>query len=894
MLKTNQAGITTGYQKKPCLNPKDPDCPLTAPNKGAAHVRDIGAVLTGGCYGFASNSMHYPEDIIIGGVEKNKSGIITKATALQSSVLLMGEQQLYEFYANTYKTHHVDWTLDKARQVLDTWKSLFTDRLEMYMELEHKENPVARRYSVTSFTDTTLKDIMSYFSRLNPINITIAYSVLIFIFLCRYFRWDRSRWDITRLMIIIFFFAYLAMAVWAGLGACALFGLSFNALTAQILPFIILGYIHHSMNMVLDTMRSKYVRDQDELDQVAEGLKQTGGWLILEELCMLIAFGGASIIPIPALRYFVLQVVVLSVFILYSVIAVMHAFLAIEIRVSIIQTYPELLPPSYPSSRYYLLNFFYHIIFFSTSKWVGIKKLDFRAGTRLPTEQPICGNLRQHPNYAYSHCMTRIPLSTFGQKPITQQQQQQQQQPSKNSQPSYCKCVDSATTVDAGGDNNELIRWCLKCGGDKRMQAEGESIDIFCERGIEKDGDFAAAIDDLKKTNQQSQIKSTKIPKLKNIFVFSVNKFVQKIYLPLIECKLVSWSAVLFLIALIVVSIMGARRVQDGLKLTDLVPRDTVEHQFLVDRKKYFNGYNILAVTKGNFDYPNNQRLLSDYHKAFTSVESIKKNDDGGMPDFWLIKFCTWLTGLQEAFDRDLKNGCITRETWHANASSEAILAYKLLVQTGKVDNPVDKSLVLTTRLVDDQCIINPKPFYNYLTAWVTNDPLMYGQSQAELRPEPRNWLHDPKDVELKIPKSQPLIYAQVPFLLTNVETTSKMVAAMNEIREICRKFEALGLPNYPTGIPFTFWEQYVNLFFYQILAHLIVYAGIFLVITIFFLNLWSGALVVGQLMCMSLQLYGSLGWFNLQFNAIPAAIIVFSNGIWACNLTLMLVVSRN
>lgn len=858
-------------------------------------MRGIGTALTGGCYGFASNSMHYPEDIIIGGVEKSKSGLITKAAALQSSVLLMGDQQLYEFYANTYKTHHIEWNLDKARQVLDSWKGLFTDRLQMYIELESRENPVARRYSVTSFTDTTLKDIMSYFSRLDATNITIVYSVLIVIYLCRYFRWDRSRWDVTRLMMIMFTFAFMVMAVWAGLGACALFGLSFNALTAQIMPFIIIGYIHHSMNMVLDTMRSRYVREQDELDQVAEGLKQTGSWLLLQELCVLIAFGGASIIPIPALRYFVLQVVVLSVFILYAVIVVMHAFLAIEIRVSIIQTYPELLPPSYPSSRFYLLNFIYHIIFFSTSKWVGIKKLDFRAGVRLPTKQPICGNLRQHPNYAYSNCMTRVPLTTFGQTSTTEQQQQQQQQSSNTSKPSYCQCVDSPTS--AGDDNNELTRWCTKCGGDKRMQAEGEAIDNFREKGMEDiEADTVVTVEDIKKTNnhQPDQAMPTKTPKLKNICVFSVNKFVQRVYLPFIEYKLISWLAILLLIASIVVSIMGARRVQDGLKLTDLVPRDTVEHQFLVDRKKYFNGYNILAVTKGNFDYPNNQRLLSEYHKAFTSVESIKKNDDGGMPDFWLIKFCVWLKGLQTAFDNDLKNGCITRETWHANASSEAILAYKLLVQTGKVDNPVDKSLVLTTRLVDDQCIINPKPFYNYLSAWVTNDPLMYGQSQAELRPEPRVWLHDPKDVELKIPKSQPLVYAQVPFLLTNVETTTKMVAAMNEIREICRKFEALGLPNYPTGIPFTFWEQYVNLFFYQILAHLIVYAGIFLVISIFFLNLWSGALVVGQLMCMSLQLYGSLGWFNLQFNAIPAVIIVFSNGIWACNLTLMLVVSVN
>jgi patched 1 protein len=51
-------------------------------------------------------------------------------------------------------------------------------------------------------------------------------------------------------------------------------------------------------------------------------------------------------------------------------------------------------------------------------------------------------------------------------------------------------------------------------------------------------------------------------------------------------------------------------------------------------------------------------------------------------------------TGLQKAFDRDWSRGSITQERWFPNASHEGILAYKLLVQTGHVDNPIDKSLV--------------------------------------------------------------------------------------------------------------------------------------------------------------------------------------------------------
>lgn len=33
-----QAGISSGYQEKPCLNPLDPECPDSAPNKNSKQV----------------------------------------------------------------------------------------------------------------------------------------------------------------------------------------------------------------------------------------------------------------------------------------------------------------------------------------------------------------------------------------------------------------------------------------------------------------------------------------------------------------------------------------------------------------------------------------------------------------------------------------------------------------------------------------------------------------------------------------------------------------------------------------------------------------------------------------------------------------------------------------
>lgn len=120
-----RAGITSGYQEKPCLNPQDPECPQTAPNYNSTQVLDVGAELTSGCYGFAAKYMHWPEDLIVGGAYKNKSGHIKHAKALQTVVQLMGEHELYEYWAGHYKVHHIGWNHDKATLVLHAWQKKF-------------------------------------------------------------------------------------------------------------------------------------------------------------------------------------------------------------------------------------------------------------------------------------------------------------------------------------------------------------------------------------------------------------------------------------------------------------------------------------------------------------------------------------------------------------------------------------------------------------------------------------------------------------------------------------------------------------------------------------------------------------------------------------------------
>lgn len=217
----------------------------------------------------------------------------------------------------------------------------------------------------------------------------------------------------------------------------------------------------------------------------------------------------------------------------------------------------------------------------------------------------------------------------------------------------------------------------------------------------------------------------------KNASYFSLSQFAYKYYATFITQGSIKFFGMLIFAGLMGYSLFNAMKLQDGLDLFDLVPKNTNEYKFLNVQSKMFSFYSMFAVTQGDFEYPTNQKLLYEYHEAFVRVPQVIKNDNGGLPDFWLSMFRDWLINLQNAFDRDYRQGMITTEGWLKNASTDGILAYKLLVQTGYVDNPIDKSLVTTNRLVDNEGIINPKAFYNYLSAWASNDVFPYSASQV-------------------------------------------------------------------------------------------------------------------------------------------------------------------
>ena len=709
----SRAGISTAYQRRPCLNPLDEECPESAPNKHTNREPDVSYELSGGCYGFATKWMHWPEQLIIGGIKKNKNGRIVKAHALQSIIQLMAEQDMFAYWQDNARVLHIDWTIEKARQVLEAWQRKFVSEVDRFI----KENSIVD-YKIEKFTNVALLDIIKNFSIPNATHLLIGYFLFLIFTAISRINIGNPSYSLSTLGICGVLLIVLSIA--SGLGFCCLLGFTFNASTTQIIPFLSLALGSAPLFFLMDAYEENICKDTRSKNPIADTLQQAGFSILLNSFSLLCALGAATIIPIPALRYFAAQNAILLTFITISLLTIFPAIMSLDLA-----------------------------------------RRNFSISSKT------------------------------------------------------------------------------------------------------KNNDFSRNV-------------STETPLY---YKLTLDNFVENIYLPLFHGRFFKFLVMIISCVIYLICLSGVPQVKDGLDLTDIVPRDTSEYRFLHNQKQYFSVYNMHAVTQGNFEYPTNQALLIDYHNAFTRVPRIIKNDDGGLPEFWLTMFRDWLIGLQNSFDKDWKNGAISQERWYDNASAEGILGYKLLVQTGRVDNPVDKSLVKKTKLVDSRGIINPKAFYNYLTAWVTNDAIAYSASQANFHPQPRQWIHVASDYDLKIPKSQPLTYAEIPFYLHNMNSTEEITSTIQEIRTICKVYEEKGLPNFPTGLPFKYWEQYIRLRLSLGASLIVAFAAIFVAFCALLVNCWASSLLIFVLALTSVQIFGFMGLLKIRLSAIPAVILIIAVG---------------
>uniref|UniRef100_A0A8D3E4J2 Patched 1 n=1 Tax=Scophthalmus maximus TaxID=52904 RepID=A0A8D3E4J2_SCOMX len=801
-----KAGVGHGYMDRPCLNPADPDCPLTAPNKNSTKPFDVARTLSGGCHGLSRKYMHWQEELIVGGTTKNGSGPLLSAQALQTMFQLMTPKQMFEHFRGYEEVSHINWNEEKAAAILEAWQRRYSEAVLLSVAANSSQK-------VLSFTTTTLEDILKSFSDVSVIRVASGYLLMLAYACLTMLRWDcaKSQGAVGLAGVLL-----VTLSVAAGLGLCSLLGISFNAATTQVLPFLALGVgvddvflLAHAFS---ETGQNKRIPFED---RTGECLKRTGASVALTSISNVTAFFMAALIPIPALRAFSLQAAVVVVFNFAMVLLIFPAILSMDLyrredrrfdifccfyspcANRVIQIEPQAYsspPPSYSSHGFAQQT-----------------EITMQSTVQLRTEYD------PRTQAFYTTAEPRSQISVFRHFP-----------PSSSCQ---------------SPENNSSTRNLLSQFGEASLGLR--CLEPPCSR-------------------------------------WTLASFAEKHYAPFLLQPTTKVVVIVLFLCLLGVSLYGTTQVRDGLELTDIVPRETSEYDFIGTQFKFFSFYNMYVVTQ-RADYAQKQPLLHQLHQRFHTVRYVLKEDNGQLPRMWLHYLRDWLQGLQQAFDKDWEAGRITLNSYK-NGSDDGVLAYKLLVQTGRRDKPINFNLLTRHRLVDADGIINPGAFYIYLTAWVSNDPVAYAASQANIRPHPPEWLHDRTDsmpeTRLSIPAAEPIEYAQFPFYLNGLRETPQFVEAIESVRAICSNYSRQGLPSYPNGYPFLFWEQYVSLRHWLLLSISVVLACTFLVCALFLLNPWTAGIIVLVLSLMTVELFGFMGLMGIKLSAVPVVILIASVGI--------------
>ncbi|XP_036382837.1 protein patched homolog 1 [Megalops cyprinoides] len=860
-----KADVGRGYMDRPCLNPADPDCPLTAPNKNATRPYDIARALTGGCHGLSRKYMHWQEELIVGGTTKNGSGRLLSAQALQTMFQLMTPKQMYEHLKGYEEVSHINWNEEKAAAILEAWQRRYSEAVQQSVSVNSSQK-------VLSFTTTTLEDILKSFSDVSVIRVASGYLLMLAYACLTMLRWDcaKSQGAVGLAGVLL-----VALSVAAGLGLCSLIGISFNAATTQVLPFLALGVgvddvflLAHAFS---ETGQNKRIPFED---RTGECLKRTGTSVALTSISNVTAFFMAALIPIPALRAFSLQAAVVVVFNFAMVLLIFPAILSMDLYrredrrfdifccfVSpcanrVIQMEPQAYLEGLDSSRYSPPPSY-------SSPPPSYSSHSFAQQTHITMQSTVQLRTEYDPR-TQAYYTTAEPRSEISVQPVT------------TAAPPPPPAPAPAAACNLNNNNGFASSGRGVSGGNPRPPgsvAAGGPDALSCQSP-----ESTSSTRDLLSNFSDPALRCMEPPCSRWTFA----SFAEKHYAPFLLKPTTKVVVILLFLCLLGVSLYGTTRVRDGLELTDIVPRETSEYEFIGAQFKYFSFYNMYVVTQ-RADYARSQGTLYDLHRRFGNVKYVLREDDGQLPRMWLHFFRDWLQGLQQAFDRDWEAGRITQASYR-NGSDDGILAYKLLVQTGRRDKPVNFNQLTKQRLVDADGIINPGAFYIYLSAWVSNDPVAYAASQANIRPHPPEWLHDRTDsmpeTRLSIPAAEPIEYAQFPFYLNGLRETPQFVEAIESVRAICTNYSRQGLPSYPNGYPFLFWEQYVGLRHWLLLSISVVLACTFLVCALFLLNPWTAGIIVLVLSLMTVELFGMMGLIGIKLSAVPVVILIASVGI--------------
>ncbi|KAF6110946.1 patched 2 [Phyllostomus discolor] len=344
----DKAQVGQAYVGRPCLNPDDPHCPPTAPNRDSRQAPNVAQELSGGCHGFSHKFMHWQEELLLGGMARDPQGQLLRAEALQSTFLLMSPRQLYEHFRGDYQTHDIGWSEEQAGTVLQAWQRRF-------VQLAQDSLPENGSQQIHAFSSTTLDDILHAFSEVSAARVAGGYLLMLAYACVTMLRWDcaQSQGAVGLAGVLL-----VALAVASGLGLCALLGIAFNAATTQVhqvgrtqgpaapaapflqlptpvplqvLPFLALGIGVDDIFLLAHAF-TEAPSGTPLQERTGECLQRMGPSVALTSINNMVAFFMAALVPIPALRAFSLQAAIVVGCNFAAVMLVFPAVLSLDLH----------------------------------------------------------------------------------------------------------------------------------------------------------------------------------------------------------------------------------------------------------------------------------------------------------------------------------------------------------------------------------------------------------------------------------------------------------------------------------------------------------------------------------------------------------------------------------
>ncbi|CAI4232828.1 unnamed protein product [Auanema sp. JU1783] len=412
-------------------------------------------------------------------------------------------------------------------------------------------------------------------------------------------------------------------------------------------------------------------------------------------------------------------------------------------------------------------------------------------------------------------------------------------------------------------------------GLDLRRQRRGQRDLAWCSRGDRTE-------ERTKEKEKHKYMEPAEITEFtRNQPWYTVGGFLTNYYIPSLKKPAVKYIIVGATSLAVIFGLYGMYNSTLGLELSDVLPEHTPPAAFLRAREKYFSFYPMFAVLRGQtIDIPNQQNLIEEYRQDLGKSDYMIKAD-GKLQPYWMSLLRTWLESLDTALANELKNGTMDPITGlpvkgQPKPAPEAMIARRLVCSVGQQYNCTGR--IGNIKLVSDDGIINPEGFYNYLTGWYNVDNMMYYVSQASFFPVPPGWAMGPE--EKVVPPARPLLYSQIPYYQTGLTDTPPIVTMIKEIRTICEDYSEKGLPNFPSGLAFTFWEQYLHLRWNLFYAICIIAFAVFTVISILMFNPQAAAMVMVIVVIVTIELGGFMGLVGIKMNPISAVTLICAVGI--------------